>query len=253
VPPAGSNRRTSPSSMLPIATASIQIRCLAATYAAMVSCQSRWSSERFNTAAAANRIDGDHCSCALEISTASTSYAGSAVTADTSGSPTLPAATLRSPAACRIDWSMPTVVVLPFVPVTPSQGAAPGDRSRQASSGSPITSTPAATAAATSGWSGRNPGEATTRSAGTGVSASPSRTRAPRSRSRSAAIRSGSPSRSDTTVTSAPRASRTSATAAPVTPSPATTARTPSYRSVMSVTGTRRRTHRDRTPRRAPR
>ena len=44
------------------------------------------------------------------------------MTASTSGRPTLPAATLRSPAARRIESSIWTVVVLPFVPVTASQG-----------------------------------------------------------------------------------------------------------------------------------
>jgi hypothetical protein len=45
----------------------------------------------------------------------------------------LPAATVRRPAAARTAVSIRTVVVLPFVPVTASQGAACGLRSRQAS------------------------------------------------------------------------------------------------------------------------
>ena len=44
------------------------------------------------------------------------------MTASTIGSPTLPTATLRSPAARRIASSIWTVVVLPLVPVTASQG-----------------------------------------------------------------------------------------------------------------------------------
>jgi hypothetical protein len=65
----------------------------------------------------------DQCSWKLDSSTASTSW--SASTASSSGSPTLPAATVRSPAAPSTDASMRTVVVLPLVPVTASHGAAP--------------------------------------------------------------------------------------------------------------------------------
>ena len=58
--------------------------------------------------------------------------------------PTLPALVARSPAARRIEVSICTVVVLPLVPVTVSQGAAPScARSRQASSTSPHTGMPA--------------------------------------------------------------------------------------------------------------
>jgi hypothetical protein len=69
------------------------------------------------------------------------------------------------------------VVVLPLVPVTASQGAAPGPRSRQAISTSPTTSIPAAAAAANSGEEGFQPGEVTTSPVPSGrVSASPRRT-----------------------------------------------------------------------------
>ena len=89
------------------------------------------------------------------------------MTASSTGVPTLPALQARSPAARRIDASICTVVVLPLVPVTVSQGAAPSrGRSRQASSTSPHTGMPVAAAAASSGWSGRQPGEVTTRSTG---------------------------------------------------------------------------------------
>ena len=63
------------------------------------------------------------------------------MTASTKGSPTLPAATARAPVAISIASSICTVVVLPFVPVTPSQGTS-GLRSRQASSTSPHTGSP---------------------------------------------------------------------------------------------------------------
>jgi hypothetical protein len=80
----------------------------------------------------------DQWSWKLDSSTASTSYvaAPGPGAASTSGSPMLPSAAVRRPAAVRIAASMVTVVVLPLVPVTASQGGAPGPRSRQASSGS---------------------------------------------------------------------------------------------------------------------
>ncbi len=99
------------------------------------------------------------------------------------GVPMLPTAAVFSPAARRIDASIWVVVVLPFVPVMASHGAAlrPGRASRscQAISTSPTTSTPAAAAAANSGLSGFQPGEVTTSSVPSG-STSPAR--APSSR-----------------------------------------------------------------------
>ena len=65
------------------------------------------------------RTDGDQCSWKLDSSTASTSRPSP--TAVTTGWPTLPQATASCPAARRIASSMPTVVVLPLVPVTASQ------------------------------------------------------------------------------------------------------------------------------------
>src|SRR5690606_23177059 len=106
----------------------------------------------------------DQCSCWLDSSTASASYPGSSA-ANTSGSPMLPSAAVRSPAAVSIAASMLTVVVLPLVPVTASHGAARGPRSRHASSGSLYTSRPAAAAARGSGWCGGKPGETTSSSA----------------------------------------------------------------------------------------
>ena len=80
----------------------------------------------------------------------------------------------RWPAAASMAASIFTVVVLPLVPVTASQSCRdpPGStgRSRQASSTSPMTGTPAAAAAASSGASGRHPGEVTTRSVPPGSS-----------------------------------------------------------------------------------
>src|SRR4051812_49080391 len=166
-----------------------------------------------------------------------TSYGSGSITASTSGSPTLPAATLRSPAARRIASSIRTVVVLPLVPVTASQGVSwSGSRSRQASSTSPQTGTPRAAAWASSGASGRQPGEVMSRSTSPGrvaVAPSPRRMDAPSTSSSSArsARPSGPSVRSSSAVTVAPRCSRLSAAANPETPKPATTARTPAQES----------------------
>ena len=67
---------------------------------------------------------------------------------------------------------MPTVVVLPLVPVTASHGAGIGCACaiHHASSGSPTTGT---RALATSGWSGRRPGPVTTSATSDGSSSGP--------------------------------------------------------------------------------
>ncbi|CAM5528815.1 hypothetical protein SALBM311S_02256 [Streptomyces alboniger] len=102
----------------------------------------------------------------------------------------LPTAAVRRPAALRIEASIWTVLVLPLVPVTASQGAAsrpPRPRSRQASSTSPQTGTPACTAAANSGLSGFQPGVVTMSSVPCGrVAPSPRRTVMPRASSSAA-------------------------------------------------------------------
>ncbi len=134
---------------------------------------------------ARGEIDCDQCSWKLDSSTAMTSKGSGWRTASRRGVPTLPALVARSPAARRIDASIWTVVVLPFVPVTVSHGAAPSrGRIRQASSTSPHTGMPRAAASARSGWSGRHPGEVTTRStSAAGIPATaegPKASRAPR-------------------------------------------------------------------------
>ncbi len=102
------------------------------------------------------------------------------MTASTSETPMLPTAAVRRPAARSIEASMSVVVVLPFVPVTTSQGAASGPRSRQASSSSPHTGTPASRAATITGARGGRPGDTTRTSAPSGsVSPSPRRIVAP--------------------------------------------------------------------------
>src|SRR5690606_10451645 len=172
------------------------------------------------------------CNWKLDSSTASTSRPAGSMTASRIGVPTLPTACARSPAARRMDSSICTVVVLPFVPVTASHGAASRPRSRHASSTSPHSGRPRSRAAVSSGAVGRQPGEVTTRSTSSGsvaVAPGPSRIVAPSTSSnRACSRRRSSPSDSSSTSTSAPRCVRVSAAANPLTPNPATTARTPS-------------------------
>src|SRR5262249_36761780 len=152
----------------------------------------------------------------LDSSTAITSYPPETA-AYTSGSPMLPRAAERRPAAVSIAASMVTAVVLPLVPVSPNQGAAPRPRSRQAGSGSEYTGLPAAIAARTTGVCGAYPGETTRSSTSSQTDAggsSPSTTVAPASRSRSIVAVADRSS----IATRAPNDSSTSAQAAPATP-----------------------------------
>jgi hypothetical protein len=140
----------------------------------------------------------------------------------------LPRAAVRFPAAARIAASIVVVVVLPLVPVTPSQTGASGPRSRQASSGSLYTSSPAASAATASGWCGGKPGDTTTSltlSSSPAGGSSDAITVAPASRS---AAKLGSSTRSKT-VTSAPASRSAFADASPAIRAPATSTRFPAY------------------------
>ena len=130
----------------------------------------------------------------------------------------MPAATARWPAAVRIEVSICTVVVLPLVPVTHSQGAAlAGSRRRQASSISLQIGTSRSAAGASNGACGGMPGEVTTTSTSAGSSAvlpGPRLIVAPRVSRICAFSRSASVSRSSSTMTySAPAWSNESAQA----------------------------------------
>src|SRR4051812_18236995 len=196
---------------------------------------------------ARGRIDAVECSWKLDSSTASTSYGCGCSTASSTGVPALPTAAERSPAAASMAASIVTVVVLPLVPVTASHGAAPvAGRIRQASSTSLQTGTRAAAAPASTGWSGRQPGEVTTTSgacrsprpptSGSAATASgPSRTSAPRVSRMTARSRWSGPSAASRTTTRAPRSRRASAAAKPETPIPATTTRSPSQSAVDEI------------------
>src|SRR3954451_18517920 len=129
------------------------MRPLARRYSSNDPCQSRWSGATLRHAAATADTERCQCSWKLDSSTAMTSNGSGCSTASRIGVPTLPALVARSPAARRIDASMFTVVVLPLVPVTVSQGAAPVfARIRQASSTSPQTGMPRAAASSSIGW-----------------------------------------------------------------------------------------------------
>src|SRR5690606_10643977 len=174
------------------------------------------------------------CSWKLDSSTAITSYGSGWRTASRIGVPTLPALQDRRPAARSTAVSICTVVVLPLVPVMVSQGAAPTARRRHASSTSPQMSMPWPAASASSGWSGRQPGEVTTRSIGSrGIPptcSGPTRTSTPRmSRMRIRSISAELPAGSapSTRITLAPRSTRASAAAKPLTPPPVTRMRRP--------------------------
>ncbi len=80
-------------------------------------------------------------------------------TSDVSGLPMLPATSTFQPAVASIAPRSAVVVVLPFVPVTPTRGF---DRSRAPSSISETVGMPRARAAATGGASEGTPGLLTT-------------------------------------------------------------------------------------------
>src|SRR5215469_6062221 len=199
----------------------------------MSSCQSRWCAATFSTTAASGLIVVLQYSWKLDSSTATTGYGSGSVTTSRIGVPTFPAAMLRWPAAASMAASIRTVVVLPLVPVMASHCCRrpPGKvgRSRQASSTSPITSTPASAALASSGVSGRSPGEVTTRPVPGGTAApgpscsGPSRTATPALASRAATSRRSASSRESTAVTWAPWLTSSVLADWPVMPRPATT------------------------------
>src|SRR5215213_3682453 len=163
----------------------------------------------FSTAAECSDRELDQCSWWLESSTAKTSYRSGSRTISMMGRPMLPTAAVRRPAAVKIDSSICVVVVLPWVPVMPSQGTTLcGRLSRQASSTSLQIGTPRSTEATSNEWSGCHP-VVISRSAFGGSTVA-----------LSALVAS---SRSSRTVTVAPDWSSPSAAAKPETPTPATT------------------------------
>ncbi len=155
------------------------------------------------------------------------------------GVPTLPTAMALSPAACSMDSVRPTVVVLPLVPVMVSQSAVlrpSRTRTRQASSTSPQTGMWARAAAASSAWSGRQPGEVTIRSGfmpsilGTvsdGVLAEQDVHGADDPQGVRLGLGAFGLVAASTTTTRAPSSIRVSAAAKPETPMPVTTTRSP--------------------------
>ena len=150
-------------------------------------------------------------------------------TASIKDAPTLPAAVDARPADRKIASSMSVVVVLPLVPVTHSQGAAPcAGRIRQANSSSPQMGISRCCAETMiSAWGGI-PGDTMYTSVSSGADElSPRRTSAPSISSTAARSRCRSPLPESMTVTSAPTSRSASAAANPAMPMPATTARRP--------------------------
>src|SRR5690606_21552718 len=226
--PAARREDQESSALLTATRLPVKIFALAAPYASIEPCQSRWSAARLSTAPETGASEEDQCSWKLDSSTASTRCP--ARTASTTGRPTLPQATASSSAACKMASSIPTVVVLPLVPVTAIQSAGVSCSwfSRQASSTSPTTSRPASVAAASSGASGFHPGLVTTRSVPAGGSSNPGTSSAPCAcKDASAARRSAEAS---VTVTAAPAPSSACAADRPDTPAPATSTLRPSKR-----------------------
>ena len=212
---------------------------MAAAYASMDPCQSRWSSATLRTTPTSGRQLGAQCSWKLDSSAASTSTRGSASSTSVTGSPMFPHARAAMPASRQIASSIEVVVVFPLVPVTashvrrgPNNSAA---SARHASSTSPHTGTPDSTAATNNGESGRHPGLVTTsptelRPSPTASSSAarsrstPSHATPSGSASRRRAIASG---RESATTGSAPSASRMRTAPGPDTPAPRTSTRAP--------------------------
>ena len=150
------------------------------------------------------------------------------MTTSTRDLPIFPAATVRFPAANKIDSNINVVVVLPFVPVTTNQGAGCfGSLKRQASSSSPQIGNWASCAALTIGASGDTPGDKMSRSISVGNCVSlPRRTSAPRISNIVARSFWSSLDAASITITCAPKFTNASAAAKPAIPSPTTQTRT---------------------------
>ncbi len=160
----------------------------------------------------------------LDASTTQTPPASAAgvPTASASGSPRLPPTNVGRPVARMMSPTSVVVVDLPLVPVIAISVL---DTNRDASSISPVTVTPAARAAASSGISG-TPGDSTISSAPVNVaSRCPPSSRATSTGSSPSAPPNALASRLSVTVTCAPRAAHSFAAAIPERPRPTTSTR----------------------------
>src|SRR5581483_263705 len=181
----------------------------------------RWSSSRLSRTAMSHATVSTCSSWKLE-SSQTTHVPGSTVSATSvSGVCSLPASVAATPAAVNIAPSSRTVVVFPFVPVTPSSGL-PG-RSRQPSSISLQIGIPRVAAAAATGERAGTPGLFTTRS--TPVSTDSSSVPRWSSTPVPASLPGSASAERSLTTTSTPRAARASAADSPLTASPSTRAR----------------------------
>src|SRR5262245_8011637 len=136
----------------------------------------------------------------------------------------LPPTRTALPSACTIRPINVVVVDFPLVPVIAMIGPL---TQRDASSSSPMTSTPRRRAGSKSGCSVTTPGLVTIKSAASNVFAvcPPSSSAIPAARSRSASVNVG---RASVRVTRAPRRTSSSAAAIPLRAAPTTTTRRPS-------------------------
>jgi hypothetical protein len=212
----------------------------------MSPCRSRWSALRFSIAAASNRIVASRSNMYDDISRQYTP-SDPKMLRESAGGPRFAPASVGMPARRRM-WAVSAVVVLlPFVPVTPTKRARDplARTARNRSSTSATIGTDSAIAfAATGCGAGRRcgiPGERTSASIpASGTAArSTSRTPASRAASRRASL-------SSQAATSAPQAASRVAAASPARPSPITAKRRPKKRrgsapAVIAASGSRGR------------
>ena len=108
-------------------------RALAAAYAAMLPCQSRWSCVRFSTTAASGskprtpapppsswKLDSSSTHTSGSGASSASDDASAAARVSSNAGPMLPAVATRRPARCTSKAVMAVVVVLPLVPVMAS-------------------------------------------------------------------------------------------------------------------------------------
>src|SRR5688572_3421839 len=208
------------------------MRALAAAYSSRSAWRSRWSSDRLSHSAIHGRNVVVVSSWKLLTSTTCTVSGVDASTCADSGTPMLPPTSTGRPPDSSIRPITVTVVDFPFVPVTAITRPL---SHREASSISPIVSTPRADASSKAGWRSGTPGLTTIRSASPSVRAScpPSSSATPSARRGSAAAMAV---RMSVNVTRAPRRASSSAAATPLRAAPTTTTRLPATEKTEEAT-----------------
>src|SRR5581483_9909668 len=212
------------------ARARSKMRSFAARYASKLPWRSRWSGSRLSRTATSHANSCTSSSWKLESSQTTLTPGAIASATVVRGRPTLPATSTSRPAARKIAPRSSVVVVLPFVPVTPTTGL-PGSR-RYPSSTSLHTGTPRARAAAASGDSAGTPGLFTTSStpSSSASSSDPARTSTPAS----ASLPVSTSAERSAATTWTPRRASASAAACPDRASPSTSTRPGSHPAASS-------------------